>query len=111
MRSGDEDEHNEAYIKEHLQLINEQLQPAAFKEEMANVNSNILRVEQINEQVREKLIFTTEELLDAKLKASEAEEHAKKVIDELSLTKEELVQKMSKIESNTEQIKNHFERS
>ena len=68
LRSEDEDEHDEACMKEHLQLMSEHL--IATKEEITNVDSNLSRAEQINEQVREPLIFTEEELSDAKLKAS-----------------------------------------
>ena len=110
LRSGDEDEHNEAYVKEHLQLMSKQM--VAAKEEIANANMRVNRAEQIAEQVREKLVSTNEELSDAKLKASKAEENAKKVTDELSLTKDELViakQTMTKIELNTEQMQKDFE--
>ena len=110
LRSGDEDEHDEACMKKHLQLMSEQL--VAAKEEIANANLRVNRAEQIAEQVGEKLAVTKEELLDAKLKASRAEENAKKVTDELSLTKDDLViakQKINKTELTTEQLQKDFE--
>ena len=110
LRSEDEDEHDEACIKEHFQLMSKELVVA--KEEIASAKLRVNRAEQVTQQVREKLAVTKEELLDAKLKASKAEENTKKMTGELSLTKDELVivkQKMSKIEHNAEQMQKEFE--
>ena len=110
LRGEDVDEHDEACMKEHLQLMNKEVVVA--KEEMANAKLRVNRDEQVIQQVRENLVATKEELLDAKLKASKAEENTKKLTDELSLTKDELAiakQKISKIEQNAEQMQKEFE--
>ena len=100
LTSEDQDEHDEACMKEHFQLMSNELVVA--KGELANA---LNKVEQITEQVRN-------ELTDVTLKASNVEQSIEKVTDELSHTKEELVMtkaKISKAEQNTENIQKEFQ--
>ena len=101
LASEEQDEHDEACMKEHFQLMSNEL--VSTKGELADVK---LRVNKAAEQV------TKEELTDAKVKAGKAEQSLEKVIDELTCTKEELViakVKISKMEQSTERMQKEFE--
>ena len=98
-----QDEHDEACMKEHLQLMSNELVVA--KGELANAKLRLNRANQFTEQVRN-------ELMDVTLKASNAEKSLEKMTDELSHTKEELVitkAKISKAEQNTENVQKECE--
>ena len=99
----DQDEHGEACMKEHFQLMSNELVVA--KGELANAKLRLNRANQFTEQVRK-------ELMDVTLKASNAEQSLEKITDELSHTREELVitkAKVSKAEQNTDNIQKEFE--
>ena len=103
LTSEDQDEHDEACMKEHFQLMSKELVVA--KEELANANLRLNRANQFTEQIRN-------ELMDVTLQASNAEQSLEKLTDELSLTKEELVitkVNISKAEQNTENMQKEFE--
>ena len=91
----DEDEHDTTCMKEHFLLMSKEL--VHTKEELTNANLRVTRAEQMTERVRDQLALTKEELKDAKLKATKAEQNTAKAMDELSLTKEELITAKVKI--------------
>ena len=106
----DQDEHDEACMKEHFQLMSNELVVA--KEESTDARMQMSRAEEVTEQVKNDLALTKEELMEAKLKASNAEHSLEKMTDELSHAKEELgitKAKVSKAEQNTENIQKEFE--
>ena len=106
----DQDEHDEACMKQHFQLVSNDLVIA--KEELTDVKMRMSRAEQVTEQVRNELALTKEELTEAKLKASSAEQSLEKMADELSSTSEELVitkAKTGKAEQSTENMQKDFE--
>ena len=99
----DQDEHDEACMKEHFQLMSNELVVA--KGELANAKLRLNRANQFTEQVRN-------ELMDIALKASNAEQSLEKMTDELSHTKEEFFitkTKISKAEQSTENMQKEFE--
>ena len=103
LASQEQDEHDEACMKEHFQLMSNELVFA--KEELADAKLKVNRANQFTEQVRN-------ELMDVKLKASNAEQSVEKLMDELSLTKEQLSTAKEKIgiaEQQTENMQKEFE--
>ena len=77
LRGEDVDEHDEAYMKEHLELMSKELVVA--KEEVANAKLRVNRAEQVTQQVRESLATTKEELVTAKQKISKIEQNAEQM--------------------------------
>ena len=67
LTSEDQDEHDEACMKEHFQLMSKELVVA--KEELMDAKLRMNRTKQITEQVRNELALTKEELMDVTLKA------------------------------------------
>ena len=110
LTSEDQDEHDEACMKEHFQLMSKELVVA--KKEIMDAKLRMNRAEQTTEQVRNELALTKEELMEAKLKAGNAEQNLEKMTDELSGTKDELFitkAKINKAEQNTENMQKEFE--
>ena len=103
LTSEDQDEHDEACMKEHFQLMSKELVVA--KEELIDANLRLNRANQFTEQTRN-------ELIEAKQKASKTEQSIEKVMDELSHAKEELLiakSKVNKVEQNTGSMQKEFE--
>ena len=80
MARQDQDEHDAACMKEHFLLINKEL--VRTKEELADANLRVTRAEQITEKVRDELSLTKEELVTAKLKINKAEQSAENMQNE-----------------------------
>ena len=98
-----QDEHDEACMKEHFQLMSKEL--THTRKELTDTNLRLNRANQFTEQTRN-------ELMEVKLKASKTEQSIEKVTGELLHTKEELViaqAKVSKVEQNTENMQKEFE--
>ena len=96
----DQDEHDEACMKEHFQLMSNELVIA--NGELANAKLRLNEVERITEQVRN-------DLMDVTQKVTNAEQSIEKMTDEFSHTKEELVIAISKAEQNTDNMQKDFE--
>ena len=103
LTSEDQDEHDEACMKEHFQLMSKELVVA--KEELMDAKLKMNRAEQFAEQLRN-------ELTDVTVKASNAEQSLEKITDDLSCTKEELViakTKISKAEQTSASIQKELQ--
>ena len=103
LSSQNQDEHDEACMKEHLQLMTMELVLA--KEELVDTKLRLNRANQFTDEVRN-------EVMEVKVKSSRAEESLEKMRDELSSIKGEVdiaKLKISKAEQNTENMQAEFE--
>ena len=103
LASQDQDEHEEACMKEHFQLMAAELVLA--KEKLADTKLKVNRTNQFTQQIRN-------ELMEVKVKTNKAEQSTEKVTGELSSIKEELdiaKLKISKAEQNNENMQTEFE--